>query len=132
MSKMQRTKGQVGEREVCTILRQELGIEVNRNWQAQSAVGGADIMLPGWAIEVKRAKVLRVASWWTQAALQANACGLRPLLVYRPDRGSWMARMSMCDLRQDLKCHHQVEMALECWVNFYKHTTEGRHIHADT
>ena len=120
MSKMQRTKGQTGEREVCAILRQELGMEVHRNWQAQSAGGGADIVLPGWAIEVKRAKVLRIGPWWTQAAIQAQASGLMPLLVYRPDRGSWVARMSLFDLRPDLGCHHQVEMALACWCNFYR------------
>ena len=117
-----RNKGASGEREVAKILREEIGIEVHRNWQAQAAGGGADILIPGWAIEVKRAKVARMASWWTQAAVQAMSSGRHPLLVYRLDRGDWRALMSMCALRPDLGCHHQVEMNLACWANFYRVT----------
>ena len=66
-----RNKGRAGEQEVARILRDELGIAVTRNWQQQAAEGGADIVgVPGWSIEVKRAKVWS-NGWWTQAAAQA-------------------------------------------------------------
>lgn len=44
MSKSQRTKGAVGEREVCDLILRDLGIEVHRNLQ-QTRDGGADIKL---------------------------------------------------------------------------------------
>ncbi len=122
-----RNKGAEGEREVARILRKELGIDVHRNWQAQAAGGGADILIPGWAVEVKRAKVLRIAPWWTQAAIQANSSGLRPVLIYRPDRGNWRALMAINDLRPDLRCPHQVDMALECWCEIYRTDYQVRH-----
>lgn len=115
-----RNKGANGEREVAKILRDYLGIDVQRNWQAQAAGGGADILIPGWAVEVKRAKRPLIASWWTQAAQQGVTSGRQPLLVYRLDRGKWRALMSMKALRPDLTCHHQVEMDFECWCNFYR------------
>jgi hypothetical protein len=115
-----RNKGANGEREVAKILRDYLGIDVQRNWQAQAAGGGADILLPGWALEIKRAKRPLIASWWAQAAQQGVISGRQPLLVYRLDRGKWRALMSMKVLSPDLTCHHQVEMDFECWCNFYR------------
>lgn len=38
-----RQKGAAGEREVATILREELKLEIHRNWQQQAAEGGADL-----------------------------------------------------------------------------------------
>lgn len=53
MSKSQRTKGAVGEREICDLIFRDLGIEVHRNLQ-QTRDGGADIKLKPFSIEVKR------------------------------------------------------------------------------
>ena len=54
MSAMQRNKGRSGEQEVARLIRDWLGLDVHRNWQAQTAEGGADLSgVPGWAIEVK-------------------------------------------------------------------------------
>ncbi len=39
-----RQKGAAGEREVATILREELKLEIHRNWQQQAAEGGADLL----------------------------------------------------------------------------------------
>jgi hypothetical protein len=55
-----RAKGRAGEQEVATILRDELGMEVHRNWAQQAAIGGCDLIgIPGWGIEVKRIKKLQ-------------------------------------------------------------------------
>ena len=111
-----RSKGAAGEREVAAILRDELRLEIRRNWQEQSAVGGSDLQgVPGWAVEVKRQKVARLSEWWTQTAMQANRAFLKPVLIYRLDRQPWFAMMSMMDLRADVGHHSQVTMTLEAW-----------------
>ena len=84
MSAMQRRKGQSGEREVCTLIRDWLGIDAHRNWQEQSAGGGADILsIPGYAIEVKLASVAQTRLWWHQACEQAHKANMIPALVWR-------------------------------------------------
>jgi hypothetical protein len=90
---MSRTKGQVGEREVASIIYDLLGIEVHRNWAEQSAHGGADLDgLDGFAIEVKRYKAVTPAlinGWWKQAVAQAKRSDEVPVLWYRGDRQPW-------------------------------------------
>ena len=114
-----RAKGRAGEQEVATILRDELGMEVHRNWAQQAAIGGCDLIgVPGWGIEVKRIKKLQngdLRLFWQQAAEQAKKAKVRPVLLYREDRQSWKARMSLYDLRPDLGDHHQVTMELLSW-----------------
>lgn len=53
MGKAQRTKGAAGEREICDLIFQHLGIQVHRNL-SQTRDGGADIKLNPYSIEVKR------------------------------------------------------------------------------
>jgi Holliday junction resolvase len=84
-----RNKGRSGEQEIARTLRDELGLEVTRNWQQQAAQGGVDIIgVPGWAIEVKRAKQWS-HEWWTQTAAQAARTGDDPVLLYRLDYKTW-------------------------------------------
>ena len=91
-------------------------LQINRNWMAQSAEGGADVVIPGWAIEIKRHKTAaRINDWWTQAASQALKLTTKPVLLYRVDHGEWLAMMSLYDLRPDLHNHTQVTMKLSAW-----------------
>jgi hypothetical protein len=84
MSATQRRIGQDGEREVAAILRDHLGLDVTRNWQQQSAVGGMDLSgVNGWAPEVKLKRVLSVQAWWRQTLRQAEDAGAKPVLIYR-------------------------------------------------
>lgn len=63
MSKAQRTKGAAGEREICDMIFENLGIEVHRNLQ-QTRDGGADIKLKPYSIEVKRrAAIGNIYDW---------------------------------------------------------------------
>jgi len=113
-----RTKGRAGEQEVSRILRDELGIEVCRNWQQQAAQGGVDIIgVPGWAIEVKRAKKW-LHNWWLQAAEQAARTGEKPVLLFRLDRKPWRARCCACSV--GLPLHFQLEMDLMDWVSMVR------------
>jgi len=88
VSAMQRRKGASAERELFGLLRDELGLIVERNL-TQSRSGGADsLSLPGLAIEVKRVESEWRESWWTQALSQAGAT-LTPVVAYRRSRQPW-------------------------------------------
>ena len=90
MSGSQRTKGAAGEREVCHIIRDVLGVECRRNL-FQTREGGSDIHLPPYWIEVKRRRrVGNLYEWMTQAQ---NACrvGERPIVALRADGQGWLA-----------------------------------------
>ena len=118
-----RQKGRAGEQEVARILRDELNIEVTRNWAAQAHHGGCDLITTpdiSWGIEIKRAKEARFTEWWGQTAEQAQIDKVRPVLIYRLDRQPWMAMMSLYDLRGDLHDHHQVTMNLLSWCNLVR------------
>ena len=116
-----RTKGRAAEQEVARILRDELGLEIHRNWQQQAAQGGCDLIgVPGWGIEIKRAKEARINEWWHQTAEQAVIDKVRPVLIYRLDRQPWMVMLSLFDLRPDLADHHQVTMHLLSWCNLVR------------
>lgn len=137
MSAMQRNKGVTAERIVARLIREWLGLDVHRNWQAQSATGGADLTgIPGWAIEIKRAKVYR-NDWWTQAVEQASPWGTTPVLIYLLDnsrRGQapldrWrvilpLAAFSRFDVDEGLTA----EISLRAWIQLAReslptHTT---------
>lgn len=84
-----RTKGANGERELCHLLGDHLGAEVQRNLE-QCRNGGTDVLfLDTWAIQCKRQQTIRLASWWNQACLEADGHGLIPVLAYRPNRHPW-------------------------------------------
>jgi len=109
-------------------LRDELGLEIHRNWQQQAAQGGCDLFgVPGWGIEIKRAKDARLNEWWHQTAEQAVRNKVRPVLIYRLDRQSWMAMMSLYDLRPDLGDHHQVTLHLLSWCTLVREELHADH-----
>ena len=90
MGKAQRPNGAAGEREICDLIFQHLGIQVHRNL-SQTRDGGADIKLNPYSIEVKRrAAIGNIYEWMDQAS---NGCdpGERPIVVCRADRKEWLA-----------------------------------------
>lgn len=59
----------------------------------QADAGGHDIVgIPGLSIEVKRAEVLQVETWWKQCFRQATKLGYMPALFYRKNRTAWRVR----------------------------------------
>lgn len=91
MSKMSRTKGQVGERELAALLSAELGVEIHRKLSASRdggddlAADGADDVL-GWSIECKRTELFQSA-FFAQAKRQADG---KPWAVFwRRSRQPW-------------------------------------------
>lgn len=125
MSAMQRNKGVTAERIVARLIREWMGLDVHRNWQAQSAEGGADLTgIPGWSIEIKRAKEFR-NDWWTQAEEQASAGGATPVLIYLIDnsrRGQaiidrWRAILPITAFsRFDVDEGLTAEISLRAWI----------------
>ena len=89
MSKFARDKGRRGEQDVARILRDGLGMDVQRNLD-QTREGGYDITgLEPFCIEVKNRNRLQLKSWWKQTEAQAApSCGV-PVLVYKR-KGAWL------------------------------------------
>lgn len=93
MGAMSRNKGKVGEREAAALLTELTGHQVKR--RVRNLAGEDDLVgLPGWSLEVKRyasATPSLLAGWWAQAVEQAKDTDTWPLLLYRVDRGEWVA-----------------------------------------
>ncbi len=125
MSALQRNKGIAAERAVATLIRDWLGLAVRRNWQAQSAEGGADLTgIPGWSLEIKHAKEFR-SEWWDQAVTQAQDALALPALVYLLDntrRGQpaidrWRVILPLHAVsRYDVDDYLTAEISLRAWI----------------
>ncbi len=93
MSRMSRAKGQTGEREISTILRDQTGWDVRRRVRQHD--GDSDLEgVPGWSVEVKRHRTASrgdIAGWWRQTVAQAERAGAVPVLFFRADRDTWRA-----------------------------------------
>lgn len=110
--KSSRTKGQVGELEVCKILSTELGISLDRNLE-QTRDGGADIIVNNvWFIEVKRQEKYNVDAWWLQACSQAQGKGKYPVLFFRKSRESWRVIMPYSLTHDPLTHYVHCDLAL--------------------
>lgn len=97
MSASQRNKGAAGEREVCSLIREHLGIKAVRNLM-QTRDGGADIKLNPYSIEVKRrARIGLIYDWMAQAKANSTASE-RPLVLCKADGKEWLAVMPLEEL----------------------------------
>jgi hypothetical protein len=93
MSASSRSKGQSGEREIAALVRDLTGWDVRRRVRQHSSDSDLD-GVPGWSIEVKRHRAASrgdIATWWAQAAAQAEQAGAAPVLFFRVDRDAWRA-----------------------------------------
>lgn len=103
MGKMQRSKGQVGEREVAKKFKDDLGVDAKRNLQ-QTQNGGYDLAgIPFFAVEVKRHETLSIGTWWKQALKQGQVMERMPLLIYRRNREQWWCVMDIATVKEILK-----------------------------
>lgn len=93
MGKSQRTKGAAGEREVCHLIQDRLGVEAKRNL-SQTREGGCDIAVGPFHIEVKRrARIGGIYEWMEQA--EASCSGTEhPVVFCRADGKKWLVVMS--------------------------------------
>lgn len=94
-----RDKGKRGELEIVKLLRDGLGIEVNRNYKqmAQAQHGDIEQLVGGFLIEVKNCASLDLKSWWGQAerAASAHPDKPQPCLAYKVARKGWRFRVPL-------------------------------------
>jgi len=93
MDKSQRTKGAVGEREVCHLIQDVLGVEAKRNLP-QTREGGCDIAVGPYHVEVKRrAHIGQIYDWIEQADASCSN-GERSVVFCRADKKKWLVVMT--------------------------------------
>lgn len=115
-----RAKGHNFEREIGSLLREELGVDIQRNL-VQSRNGGVDLIgLDGWAIECKRSKKYS-PSWWKQAAEQAVKAEALPVLIYKLDYQPIVIEMRGSDLIPELSNDtFRVSMPFLAWITIVR------------
>src|SRR5208282_6925704 len=104
MSKLSRTKGAGGERELCALLSDAFGQVVKRKL-GQAREGGNDVDLPGFRVECKRRKRIgNLYEWVEQAKLplrEATAATFQripiPVVMLRADGKEWLVTMRLAD-----------------------------------
>ena len=84
-----RNKGAAAERELATLLSNELGVSIKRKL-GQSREGGDDIQVEHYRLEVKRREALRIDDWCKQIEAAAGP-GEWPVVVYRRSGQPWRA-----------------------------------------
>jgi len=101
MGKSQRTKGATYERDIVHVLKDALGIDVERNL-SQTRDGGGDVDLPGYLVECKRRAGIAVYEWLDQATRAAKP-DQKPLVIARADRRENIIIMRLDDFLPLLK-----------------------------
>lgn len=97
MSKMQRTKGAMYEREICDRLTQAVGRKVQRHI-GQARDGGNDISVGNFIFECKRRKSLKTIEGWIQQAEAAKKTSEETaVVVMRSDGGKSLVMLSLED-----------------------------------
>lgn len=86
-----REKGARGEREVCALLRDNLGGEFNRllKQYQQSQLSDIEQLVGPYSLEVKNCATLNLKAWWHQAVTAADKRGAIPCLAYKLARKGW-------------------------------------------
>jgi Holliday junction resolvase len=90
-----RNKGAAGERELATLLTNELGFVVKRNL-GQARDGADDITIQHFRLEVKRQERLQIDAW----SQQVEACAQPhevPVVVYRRNGQPWRVCLLLDD-----------------------------------
>jgi hypothetical protein len=111
-------KGQRGEREAVSLLRQSLGAAIVEDRDlAQCRDGGGDVRIPAArvVVEVKRTQARAVPTWLAQA--RATAAGIGPtwvgVVLWRRNRAPWRAWIAA---PETAKLAGRQGMGLEDWL----------------
>jgi Holliday junction resolvase len=96
MSRMSKTKGKVGEREVAQLLRDH-GFDARRGVQFQGGSDSPDVIgLPGFHLEVKRCEAFRLYSALEQA-MSEKGDGDIPAVFHRANQRPWVVVLNAGD-----------------------------------
>ena len=87
-----RSKGKRGELEIVHMLRDNLGLTVNRQLKQyqQAQHGDIEQLVGPYLIEVKNCATLSLKSWWAQTIAAADKKGAIPCLAYKVARKGWL------------------------------------------
>jgi hypothetical protein len=80
-----RNKGKRGELEIVHLLRDNLGIDCNRNYKqvAQAQHGDIEQLVGPFLIEIKNCADLEIPAWWRQAVAAAMQRSALPCVAYK-------------------------------------------------
>jgi Holliday junction resolvase len=92
-----RNKGARGEREICALLRDNLGGEFNRllKQYQQSQLADIEQLVGPYSLEVKNCASLNLKSWWQQTVRAASKRDAQPCLAYKVPRKGWRFRVPL-------------------------------------
>jgi Holliday junction resolvase len=92
-----RNKGARGEREICALLRDNLGGEFNRllKQYQQSQLADIEQLVGPYSLEVKNCASLNLKSWWQQTVQAASKRDAQPCLAYKVPRKGWRFRVPL-------------------------------------
>lgn len=134
-----RAKGAAAEREFCKELADYLGdalVEPLKRNLEQTRKGGHDIVgLEGYAIEIKRYRVIKegdIVRFWAQAVDQARRVEAQPVLAYREDFCSWRVRIPwgfMMDEDWDEDVDFTIEVSLKAFASLIREQHIATQVH---
>ena len=93
-----RSKGKRGELEIVHMLRDNLGLVVNRQLKQyqQAQHGDIEQLVGGYLLEVKNcASTSNMKAWWQQAVTAAGKRDAVPCLAYKIPRKGWRFRVPL-------------------------------------
>lgn len=97
--KASRDKGARGELAVIKLLRDNLGLTLNRNYKqvAQSQHGDIEQLVGGFLLEIKNSPdgISNIKAWWRQIVTAAERAGAIPCLVFNLGAGRWRFMVPM-------------------------------------
>ncbi len=96
--KASRNKGKRGELEIVHMLRDNLGLNVNRHLKQyqQAQHGDIEQLVGPYLIEVKNcASLSAIKAWWQQACIAADKRDAVPCLAYKVARKGWRFRVPL-------------------------------------
>jgi Holliday junction resolvase len=94
-----RRKGATAERELCGMLRDNIGGEFSRNLKQyqKSQEGDIEQLVGPYLIECKNHATLNLGAWWIQTITAADKKGAIPCLAYKITRAGWRFVVPMPD-----------------------------------
>jgi hypothetical protein len=109
VSRMSKTKGKVGEREVASLLR-EYGFDAKRGVQYAGGTDSPDVVhsIPDVHIEVKRTERLNLQAAFEQSVGDAGP-GKTPTVFHRSSRQPWLVTLTARDFLKYMKAFNEYQ-----------------------
>lgn len=117
-----RNKGAAFEREIASLIRENLGIEVKRDLEQYRAADHGDLLGLPFTIECKRYAManggVHHPSWFEQVvkAHEANPASMAPVLIYKYDRAAIRVAVPLSFINKEYDgLGETATLTLDCW-----------------